>query len=43
MTLFGDAAHPIVPFLGQGGCLSIEDGYVSVTYYPTQMISRSAG
>ena len=28
MTLFGDAAHPIVPFLGQGGCLSIEDGYV---------------
>ena len=22
-----DAAHPIVPFLGQGGCLAIEDGY----------------
>ena len=27
ITLFGDAAHPIVPFLGQGGCLAIEDSY----------------
>ena len=27
MTLFGDAAHPIVPFLGQGGCMAIEDSY----------------
>jgi salicylate hydroxylase len=27
-TLLGDACHPTLPFLGQGGVMSIEDGYV---------------
>ena len=26
--MLGDAAHPIVPFIGQGGCLALEDAYV---------------
>src|SRR5947209_8862599 len=28
VTLLGDACHPTLPFLGQGGVMSIEDGYV---------------
>jgi len=27
ISLLGDAAHPMVPFLGQGGCMAIEDAY----------------
>ncbi|PWA41805.1 zeaxanthin epoxidase [Artemisia annua] len=27
VTLLGDAAHPMQPNLGQGGCLAIEDSY----------------
>jgi len=28
VTLLGDACHPTLPFLGQGGVMSIEAGYV---------------
>ena len=28
ITFLGDAAHPIVPFIGQGGCLALEDAYI---------------
>ena len=27
MTLLGDAAHPVVPVLGQGGNMAFEDAY----------------
>lgn len=28
VTMLGDAAHPLTPFLGQGACIAIEDGLV---------------
>ena len=28
MVLTGDAVHPMMPNLGQGGCQAIEDAYV---------------
>jgi len=28
ITLLGDAAHPMLPFLAQGGAMAMEDGYI---------------
>jgi salicylate hydroxylase len=28
VTMLGDAAHPMTPYLGQGACMAIEDGMV---------------
>lgn len=28
VTLLGDAAHPTLPFLAQGACMAMEDGYI---------------
>jgi salicylate hydroxylase len=27
-TLLGDSAHAMLPYLGQGACMAIEDGYI---------------
>ncbi|MEE2996646.1 MAG: FAD-dependent monooxygenase [Pseudomonadota bacterium] len=37
IALLGDSAHPMLPYLGQGGCMAIEDGCVLA-----EVITRSA-
>lgn len=44
VTLIGDAAHPVQPNIGQGGCMAIEDGYElvkSLIKSPNKEISAS--
>ena len=36
VTLVGDAAHPMTPNLGQGGCQAIEDGLVLARHLVTE-------
>jgi salicylate hydroxylase len=31
ITLLGDSAHPMLPYLAQGACMAVEDGYVLAT------------
>jgi salicylate hydroxylase len=38
VTLLGDAAHPMSPFLAQGGAMAMEDGFVLA-----EVLARSAG
>jgi salicylate hydroxylase len=38
VTMLGDAAHPMTPYLGQGACMAIEDGMI-----PGPCLCRSAG
>jgi 2-polyprenyl-6-methoxyphenol hydroxylase-like FAD-dependent oxidoreductase len=43
VTLIGDAAHPVLPSLGQGGCMAIEDAFELATQLatitPTESVS----
>lgn len=39
VTLIGDAAHPVQPNLGQGGCMAIEDGFELVKLLHNQASS----
>ena len=36
ITVLGDAAHPMLPYLGQGACQTIEDGYVLAAALATE-------
>jgi salicylate hydroxylase len=38
VTLLGDSAHPMLPYLGQGACMAVEDGIVLA-----EAVKRSPG
>jgi 2-polyprenyl-6-methoxyphenol hydroxylase-like FAD-dependent oxidoreductase len=43
VTVLGDAAHPMLPYLGQGACQAIEDGCVLAAALATQPGDPVAG
>lgn len=43
ITVLGDAAHPMLPYLGQGACQALEDGAVLATALRTERDDPVAG
>ena len=43
ITLLGDAAHPMLPYLGQGACQAIEDGAVLATALTAEAVNPVTG
>jgi salicylate hydroxylase len=43
ITILGDAAHPMLPYLGQGACQAIEDGAVLATALSAEAADPLAG
>jgi salicylate hydroxylase len=39
ITLLGDSAHPMLPYLAQGACMAVEDGYVLATELAREGVS----
>jgi 2-polyprenyl-6-methoxyphenol hydroxylase-like FAD-dependent oxidoreductase len=43
VTLLGDAAHPMLPYLGQGACQALEDGVVLATALAAEASDPATG